>query len=113
MGHPLAVAPTPYSHVLHSHQHLYGDHLLHARSLSLRPTTVGMQMPTLEGGVGRTFAGMIAGKQWHAERYNVYVMPNGSLCMDGHDPLTLLKVAPRLRLRPSQGCHRGGMGMGF
>jgi len=52
------------------------------------------------GGVGRTFAGMIAGKQWRAERYNVYVMPNGSLCMGGHDPLTLLNVAPRLRLRP-------------
>jgi hypothetical protein len=38
---------------------------------------------------------VIGGKQWRAEWYDVYVVPDGALRTDGRDPLTLLEeLAP-------------------
>ena len=44
-------------------------------------------------GVGCAFAGVIGGKRWRAEWYDVYGVPNGALRTDGRDPLTLLEVS--------------------
>jgi len=46
-------------------------------------------------GVGCAFEGVIAGKRWRTERYDMCVAQNGALLRtDGHDPLTLFEVAP-------------------
>jgi len=44
-------------------------------------------------GVGCAFAGVIGGKRWRAEWYDVYVAPNGAPRTDGRDPLTLLEAS--------------------
>jgi len=45
-------------------------------------------------GISCKFAGVIGGKRWCAEWYNMYVVPNGVLHTDGCNPLTLLEVSP-------------------
>jgi len=66
-----------------------------ARTIALTETLDRWRADANAGeGVGCAFAGVMAGKRWRGEWYDVYVAPNGALRTDGRDPLTLPEVAP-------------------
>ena len=64
-------------------------------------------------GIGCAFAGVIGGKRWRAEWYDVYVVPNGALRTDRRDPLTFLEVSPATATTPESGFPSGRSGYAF
>jgi hypothetical protein len=63
-----------------------------ARTRALAETLERWRADANRGGGGGAFAGVLGGKRWRDEFWDVYRVPGGTLRADGRDPLTVLEA---------------------